>query len=221
MPNSVNLVTLQDPRSPAAEAYRTLRTNILFSALEKPIQTLIVTSPAPDEGKSETAANLAVAMAQAGHDTILVDADLRRPSQHTIWGIANEHGLASLMLEETADIPFQSVGIDHLAVLPSGPLPPNPADVLSTRRMDEVLELLKGRAEYVLFDAPPVLAVADTALLASKLDALLLVIKAGATRRDHAQRTKELLQRANIRIIGVALSNAPRDTSMKSYYGTQ
>jgi non-specific protein-tyrosine kinase len=220
MPNSANLVTLQDPRSPAAEAYRTLRANIQFSALEKPIQTLIVTSPAPDEGKSETAANLAVAMAQAGHDTILVDADLRRPSQHTIWGIANDHGLTSLMLQDSADI-FQSVGIDHLAVLPSGPIPPNPADLLSTRRMDEVLELLRGRAEFVLFDAPPVLAVADTALLASKLDALLLVIKAGATRRDHAQRTKELLQRANIRIIGVALSNAPRDTSMKSYYGTK
>jgi capsular exopolysaccharide synthesis family protein len=221
MPNSANLVTLQDPRSPAAEAYRTLRTNILFSALEKPIQTLIITSPAPDEGKSETAANLAVTMAQAGHDTILIDADLRRPSQHTIWGVGNEEGLTSMMLQETAEPPLQSVGIEHLALLPSGPLPPNPADLLSTRRMDEVLTILKGRAEFVLFDAPPVLAVADTALLASKLDALLLVIKAGATRRDHAQRTKELLQRANIRIIGVALSNAPRDNSMNSYYGAK
>lgn len=214
-----NLITLQDPRSPAAEAFRTLRTNILFAALDKPIHTLIVTSPAPDEGKSATVANLAVTMAQAGHTTILVDADLRRPSQHTLWNLPNEKGLTSLMLDESGALPLQSVNVDHLSVLTSGPPPNNPADLFSTKRMDEVLALLQSQAEYVLFDAPPVLAVTDTPLLASKLDALLLVIKAGTTRRDHAQRAKELLQRANIRIVGVALSNAPRDSSMNSYYG--
>jgi non-specific protein-tyrosine kinase len=214
-----NLITLKDPRSPAAEAFRTLRTNILFAALDKPIHTLIVTSPAPDEGKSATVANLAVTMAQAGHTTILVDADLRRPSQHTLWSLPNENGLTSLMLDESGPLPLQNVKVDNLSVLTSGPLPNNPADLFSTRRMDEVLALLQSQAEYVLFDAPPVLAVTDTPLLASKLDALLLVIKAGTTRRDHAQRAKEILQRANIRIIGVALSNAPRDSSMNSYYG--
>ncbi len=214
------LVTLQDPTSSAAEAYRELRTNILFSALDKPIKTLIVTSPAPDEGKSVTIANLAVTMAQAGHTTILVDADLRRPSQHTLWEIPNQAGLTSMMLDATLDEPpLQGVNIENLAVLPSGPLPPNPADLFSTKRMDAVIQALSAKAEYVLFDAAPVLAVTDTAILASKLDALLLVIKAGATRRDHAQRAKELLERANIRVIGVALSNAPRDTSMNAYYG--
>jgi capsular exopolysaccharide synthesis family protein len=213
------LVTLADPRSPAAEAFRVLRTNILFSALDKPIKTLLVTSPAPDEGKSSTVANLAVTMAQSGHTTILVDADLRRPSQHTLWNIPNERGLTSLMLDAAiGELPLQSSGVENLAVLPSGPLPPNPADLFSTRRMDEVIAALTGKAEYILFDAPPVLAVTDTAILGSKLDALLLVIKAGATRRDHAQRAKELLQRANIRVIGVALSNAPRDASMSPYY---
>src|SRR5215468_3362754 len=109
-----NLITLQDPRSPAAEAFRTLRTNILFAALEKPIQTLIVTSPAPDEGKSVTVANLAVAMAQAGHPTILVDADLRRPSQQTIWNLSNEKGLTSMMLDEAAlrTPPLQPSGVE-------------------------------------------------------------------------------------------------------------
>ena len=214
------LVTLQDPTSSTAEAYRELRTNILFSALDKPIKTLIVTSPAPDEGKSVTIANLAVTMAQAGHTTILVDADLRRPSQHTLWEIPNQAGLTSMMLDATLDEPpLQGVNIENLAVLPSGPLPPNPADLFSTKRMDAVIQALSAKAEYVLFDAAPVLAVTDTAILASKLDALLLVIKAGATRRDHAQRAKELLERANIRVIGVALSNAPRDTSMNAYYG--
>ena len=216
------LVTLQNPTSSAAEAYRELRTNILFSALDKPIKTLIVTSPAPDEGKSVTIANLAVTMAQAGHTTILVDADLRRPSQHTLWEIGNQTGLTSMMLDATLDDPpLQGVNVENLAVLPSGPLPPNPADLFSTKRMDAVIAALSAKAEYVLFDAPPVLAVTDTAILASKLDALLLVIKAGATRRDHAQRAKELLERANIRVIGVALSNAPRDTSMNAYYGNK
>ncbi|MEP7290106.1 MAG: CpsD/CapB family tyrosine-protein kinase [Chloroflexota bacterium] len=216
------LITLQDPTSPAAEAFRTLRTNILFSALDKPIKTLLVTSPAPDEGKSSTVANLAVTMAQAGHVTILVDGDLRRPAQHTLWEIPNERGLTSMMLDSTlSKPPVQNVGIDNLSILTSGPLPPNPADLLSAHRMDDILQLLAGEAEYVLFDAPPVLAVTDTALLASKLDALLLVIKAGSTRRDQAQRAKEVLQRANIRVIGVALSNAPRDSNMTPYYGAK
>ena len=126
-----------------------------------------------------------------------------------------------MMLDESGQAPLQSVGVDKLSVLTSGPIPTNPADLYGAKRMDDILAILKSKAEYVLFDAPPVLAVTDTALLASKLDALLLVIKAGATRRDHAQRAKELLQRANIRIIGVALSNAPRDTSMNSYYGVK
>src|SRR5260221_8154703 len=145
------LVTLADPRSPAAEAFRTLRTNILFSALDKPIKTLLVTSPAPDEGKSSTVANLAVTMAQSGHTTILVDADLRRPSQHTLWNVPNERGLTSLMLDAAiGELPLQSSGVENLAVLPSGPLPPNPADLFNTRRMDDVITALAGKAEYIL-----------------------------------------------------------------------
>src|SRR5258708_5098161 len=216
------LVTLQDPTSAAAEAFRALRTNIQFAALEKPIRTLIVSSPAPDEGKSATIANLAVTMAQAGHKTLLVDADLRRPSQHTLWELPNHTGLTSVILDSASGkLPLQGVGVDNLAVLTSGPLPPNPADLFSTRRIEEVLEALSAQAEIVLFDAPPILSVSDTTLLASKLDALLLVVKAGATRRDHAQRAQETLQRANIRVIGVALTNAPRDSSMDTYYGVK
>jgi capsular exopolysaccharide synthesis family protein len=216
------LVTVLNPNSPAAEAFRTLRSNILFAAIDQPIKTLVVTSPAPDEGKSETVANLAVAMAQAGHSTVLVDADLRRPLQHTLWELPNEQGFTSMMLNGAiGNPPLQKTSIENLSVLTSGTLPPNPADLFSARRMEDVLKCLADQADYVLFDAPPVLAVTDTALLASKLDALLLVIKAGTTRRDHAQRTKELLQRANIRLLGVALTNAPRDTSMNSYYGAR
>src|SRR3954465_3240308 len=121
------LVTLQEPTSPAAEAFRTLRTNILFSGLEKPIKTLLVTSPAPDEGKSVTIANLAVTMAQAGHKTILVDVDLRRPSQHTLWNLPNDKGLTTWMLDSSMKkVTAQPVDVDNLSVLTSGPLPPNP-----------------------------------------------------------------------------------------------
>ncbi|HVO44208.1 MAG TPA: CpsD/CapB family tyrosine-protein kinase [Aggregatilineales bacterium] len=217
-----DLITLKNPQSPAAEAYRALRTNILFSSVDRPVHTLVVTSPAPSDDaddKSAVVANLAVAMAQAGHPTILVDADLRRPAQHTIWNLPNTAGLSSMMLEENARPPLASVGVENLSVLTSGPLPPNPADLLSAKRMDQAIELLKGQAEYVLFDAPPVLAASDATLLASKLDGLLLVIKAGSTRRDHAQRAREVLERVKIRIIGVALSNAPRDTSIS--YGSR
>jgi non-specific protein-tyrosine kinase len=220
MPGNPHLVTLAEPRSPAAEAYRTLRTNIMFAGVEKPIHTLLVTSPVPDDGKSVTLANLAVTLAQSGHKTILVDADLHRPSQQSIWGVANDRGLTSLMLDASlfANLPLQSAGVEGLQLLTSGPLPPNPADLLLSQAMDKAIDALKSQADYVLFDAPPVLAVTDAAVLASKIDGLLLVIKAGATRRDQAERARDTLQRVNARIIGVALTNAPSENGSKAAY---
>jgi non-specific protein-tyrosine kinase len=218
-----NLVTLQDPRSAAAEAFRTLRTNIMFSGLENPIHALVVTSPAPEDGKSVTLANLAVTMAQSGHSTILIDADLRRPTQHTLWNVPNDVGLTSMLLDDAilAAPPLKTVGVENLAVLTSGPLPPNPADLISAKKMQTAIDALKAQAEYVLFDAPPVLAVTDTALLASKLDGVLLVVKAGSTRRDYVQQAKQALERINVRIVGVALTNAAQDSAMNTYYGTK
>lgn len=218
-----NLVTLQDPRSAAAEAFRTLRTNILFSGLEIPIHTLVVTAPAPEDGWSLTLANLAVTMAQSGHSTILVDADLRRPTQHTIWNVPNDAGLTSMLLDDAmlAAPPLKAVNVENLALLTSGPLPPNPADLISAKKMQVAIDALKAKAEYVLFDAPPVLAVTDTALLASKLDGVLLVVKAGSTRRDYVQQAKQALERIKVRIVGVALTNAAQDSAMNTYYSTK
>jgi capsular exopolysaccharide synthesis family protein len=217
------LVTLTHPRSPAAEAFRTLRTNLIFSSLDRPITTLVVTSPAPDEGKSTTLANLAVTMAQAGRRTILVDCDLRRPTQHRLWGVSNGRGLTSMVLEGEASgqPPLVSVGVDNLWLLPSGPLPPNPADLLGSKRMEEIVATLKEQADIVLFDAPPVLAVTDAALLAAKLDGALLVVEAGGTRREHAQRAKDMLENLNIRVVGAVLNNAPLDASLGAYYSSQ
>ncbi|MBL8119991.1 MAG: CpsD/CapB family tyrosine-protein kinase [Anaerolineae bacterium] len=215
-----NLITLTDPRSAAAEAYRTLRTNLMFSSVENPIHTLLVTSTAESDDKSTVLANLAVTFAQSGNKTILVDCDLRRPSQHDIWGISNERGLSTMLIEDTAmsTPPLVSTEVDNLQILPTGILPPNPADVLSSQRMAALIGVLKARANYILFDAPPVLAATDAPLLASKLDATLLVVRAGHTRRDHTARARQALERIHVRIVGAVLSDAPKE-STGSYYG--
>jgi capsular exopolysaccharide synthesis family protein len=215
----MTLITLTNPRSPVSEAYRTLRTNLSFYSLDNPLRSLVVTSAAPEEGKSTTIANLAVTMAQSGRKTILVDCDLRRPSLHTLFNLENNAGFTNMMLDENAAAPLQKTEVDNLWVLTSGPKPPNPADLLGSRQMDRVIETLAGQADLVLFDAPPVVAVTDAVVLGAKVDGVLLVVSAGKTRRDHAEKAKQILEKANVRIIGVTLTNAPKDTSLSDYYG--
>lgn len=213
------LITLTDPRSPAAEAYRMLRTNLTFAGLDQPLEVLVVTSPAPEEEKSVAVANLAVTMAQGERRTILVDADLRRPRQHEIFGVSSDRGLTTMFVdpEAMANPPLVDVGVENLWLLPSGPLPPNPADLLGSRRMDEVLAVLRTRADFLLFDAPPVVAVTDAAVLGRKTDGVLLVMTAGRTRRDHALQAKELLERAHVRLVGVVLTNVPPSWTRRYY----
>jgi capsular exopolysaccharide synthesis family protein len=213
---ALDLVVLRDPRSAAAEAYRGLRTNIQFSSLDRKLQTLLITSTAPDEGKSTTLANLAVTMAQAEQRVVLVDCDLRRPSLHTLFGLQNEQGLTSMILGEESELPLQTTGVPGLLLLASGPLPPRPTDILGSRRMEAVIEQLKREADIVLFDTPPVVAVADAAVLATRVDGVLLVIQAGKTKRDRAREAKRLLEKVNANLIGVVLNNA---LSQKNQYG--
>lgn len=216
----LNLITLTDPRSATAEAMRTLRTNLMFSSVEKPVQTLLITSTASEDGKSELIANLAVTFAQSGNKTILVDADLRKPQQHTLWNIPNQQGLSTMMLDDAqlATPPLVDIDtVEGLQVLPSGTPPPNPADLLSSRRMNDIIGLLKARANYILFDAPPVLAATDATVLGSKLDGILLVIRAGKTRRDHAAKARQALERVHVRILGTALTNAPKERNIANY----
>ncbi|WP_029215139.1 CpsD/CapB family tyrosine-protein kinase [Kallotenue papyrolyticum] len=213
------LIALRDPRSPAAEAYRALRTNIQFSSLDRPLRTLLVTSTAPDEGKSTTLANLAVTMAQAEQRVLLVDCDLRRPSLHTLFGLPNEVGLTNLLLQESGDLPAQPTEVPGLLVLTSGPLPPRPADILGSRRMEEVIARLREAADVVLFDTPPVVAVTDAAVLATKVDGVLLVFRAGATRRDRAREARRRLEKVNANIVGVVLTDVQNDSTY-DYYGS-
>jgi capsular exopolysaccharide synthesis family protein len=215
----MTLITLTDPRSPISEAYRSLRTNLSFYSLDRPIRTLVVTSPAAEEGKSTTIANLAVTFAQGGSRTILVDCDLRRPSLHTLFNLKLEPGLTNMVLDESNAPPLQKTEVDNLLLLTSGTKPPNPADFLGSKKIDQVIETLTGLADIVLFDAPPVIAVTDAAVLGAKADGVLLIIHAGKTRRDHAERAKELLEQAKVRLVGATVTNAPKDSTLGSYYG--
>jgi protein-tyrosine kinase len=212
------LIALRDPRAPASEAYRTLRTNIQFSSLDKPLHTLLATSTAPDEGKSTTLANLAVTMAQAEQRVILVDCDLRRPTLHTLFGLANEAGLTSMILAQEDAPPLQETGVPGLSLLSSGPLPPRPADILGSRRMEAVIARLRAEADIVLFDTPPVVAVTDAAVLATRVDGVLLVFQAGKTSRERARRAREILEKVKANIVGVVLNNAEVEQGY-GYYG--
>ncbi len=227
------LVTVIDPRSQVSEAYRTLRTNIQFSSLEKPVKTLLLTSARPGEDKSVAVANLAVTFAQMGSRVILVDADLRRPSQHSIFDTSNEQGLTGTLLNAGTtiagangnarndfawnELPLVQTQVPNLRLLTSGSLPPNPAEVLNSSLMGELITRLSSEADYVLFDAPPLLAVADAAILAARLDATLLVLKAGKTNRDDAREAKEQLEKVHAHLIGTILNNARPVKARYSY----
>jgi non-specific protein-tyrosine kinase len=214
------LITVSEPRSPVSEAYRTLRTNLDFADLDQSLKTLVVTSAGVGEGKSTTLANLAVVSAQAGRKVVLVDADLRRPALHQLFGLGNESGLTTAMVDDSAlaEPPLQAGGVEGLSVLTSGPLPPNPADLMGSRRMEEVIAALAGEADQVFFDTPPVVAVTDAAVLATKVDGVLLVVSAGKTRRESARTAVQRLEQINARLVGTVLTNVDMGAGFKGYY---
>lgn len=210
------LVAVALPLSPASEAFRVLRTNIRFSGVDKPIRTLLVTSAGPTEGKSTTAANLAAVMAQAGLKAIVVDADLRRPRLHQMFGIHPRGGLTGSLLEGTMDGRLQPSQVEGLAVLPAGERPPNPSELLGSRRLRELLGLLTQHVDVVVIDSPPVLPVTDAAVLAQNVDGVLLVVDAGETRRGIAQHAVESLRQVGANVIGAVLNRVP--TGKGGYY---
>jgi capsular exopolysaccharide synthesis family protein len=214
-----SLVTVAQPRSPVSEAYRNLRTSIQFYSLDRPVQAILVTSASPDEGKSTTLANLAVTFAEAGREVLAIDCDLRRPSLHRLFEVANDVGLTTAIREERALADaILPTAVQHLGILPSGPLPPNPSELLGSKRMDRIIEGLREHAEVLLFDAPPTIAVTDAAVLSAKMDGVLLVVSAGKTRREHALRAKRLLEKVNAKVLGVVLNNVKLDGSLYRYY---
>jgi non-specific protein-tyrosine kinase len=221
MTNELNqLITVSEPRSAISEAYRTLRTNLDFAGLDRALKTLVITSAGVGEGKSTTLANLAIVSAQAGRKVVLVDADLRRPTLHTLFGLPNDQGLTTAILDNEARQapPLHPTGIEGLSVLTSGPLPPNPADLMGSRLMEEVIGALAQGADQVLIDTPPVVAVTDAAVLATKVDGVLLVISAGKTRREYARSAVQRLQQINARVVGTVLTNVEMGSGFTGYY---
>jgi len=202
------IVSVNEPRSPAAEAYRSLRTSIQFLALDAPVVTIEVTSPSPREGKTTTVANLGVAMARAGQRVVIVGCDLRRPIIHEFFGLDGAFGLTSVILGKAPlSAALQVVpGQNRLSVLASGPLPPNPAEILSSWRFAEVLTSLQQNADVVLVDAPPVLPVTDAMVLSGRVDATVLVALAGVTTRQEVTRAVELLTQVGAPVVGTVLN---------------
>ncbi len=217
-----SLVTLLHPRSASAEAFRTLRTNLDFASVDAALRTVAVTSGLPGEGKTTVAANLAVAFAQSGRSTILVDSDLRRPDIHTFFRLRNEIGLTTAFQTRAESIePFlQDTEVSNLRVLTAGPPPPNPAELLASQRAGAVLEQLKALADVVVLDSPPLALVTDGALIAAAADGTVLVVRVGRSSRAHLRSSWDALDRAGARILGVALNGLPksRDSAMNYYY---
>lgn len=218
------LITTKDPFSPATEAYRIIRSNIQFMSVDRPTSTLLVTSAVPGEGKSVTAANLSVVLAQAGLKTILVDADLRRPVQHQMFQVSPNlmllGGLTELLCTPAAEAGnfLRKTGVENLSLLTSGALPPNPAELLGSQRMVQVLADLNELADVVILDSPPATVVTDTAVLSTKVDGVVLVVKASQTRLGLVNQAVMNLNQAGARLLGGILNQVSRRKSQGYYY---
>jgi tyrosine-protein kinase Etk/Wzc len=217
---AIPLITLASPDDPSAEAYRALRTNVTFvNAEERALRLICVTSPGPGEGKSTTAANLAITLAQQGSHTLLVDADLRRPLVHRAFNLVQEPGLTDILvgvatLREAA----RPNVVLNLDVLPAGAIPPNPSELLGSAAMHRLLEELRAEYDTVIFDSPPTLAVTDAAVLGASSDAVILVLRAGETEEAAAQSALEQLRRVQARVAGAVLNGVQRNGDRHYYY---
>lgn len=213
------LIAHNKPRSPISEAYRMVRTNVQFTNIDSNITSIVVTSPTLGEGKSTTVANLATIFAQAGKRVIIVDCDLRKPTQHDIFGIKQLEGLTTALLGEK---PLASIivktCIEGLDVLPAGPIPPNPAEILSSNLVKSLFEELESYYDVVLVDTPPLLAVTDAAILAGFLDGTILVLSSGGVKKDLAIQARENLLKVKANILGAVLNKVTSETSGYYYY---
>lgn len=213
------LITHLDPKSPVSESYRTLRTNLQFSKVDQKLKSILVTSSGPKEGKSTTAANLAIAMAQAGNKVILIDADLRRPVVHSIFGMDKEEGLTNYFM---GTLSYKKLArktiIENLSIITSGVLPPNPSELLASKKMQELLHQLQEDYDVIVLDSPPIIAVTDAAIISTKVDGTILVVSSGQTNRDAIQRASALLENVNSRILGILLNGVDLQGMYGSYY---
>lgn len=211
-----DLITLTDPISPAAEAYRRLRVNLMSAGREAPLRTILVAAAAADTDKAAVVANLAVAFARADKQIIVADCDLRHPALHTLFGLDNNAGLTTVLADD-GPLPLQATAVPGLRVLTSGPAVAVPSDLLASAAMRRLLARLAEEADVVLLDAPPVTLATDAAELAMQVDGVLLVVTAGKTKRDEAQRARDLLVQVGARLVGASLVNVAPDAELRKY----
>ncbi|AVR00360.1 capsular biosynthesis protein [Oceanobacillus iheyensis] len=214
-----HLVAKLNPKSPITEQYRTIRTNLQFASVDEELRTMLVTSSGPGEGKSMTTANLAVVYAQQGKKVLLIDADMRKPTVHYTFRLDNLRGLSNILVGETTlEEAANTTDVDNLDVISSGPVPPNPAELLASRKME--LFLIEARKTYdlVIFDTPPVLAVTDAQILANIVDGALMVVRSKQTENDAVERAKEALEPARAKLLGAVLNDREKKASHNYYY---
>jgi protein-tyrosine kinase len=217
--NDRTLIVRDDPKAPGAEAFRTLRTNLQFSRLDKQIKTILVTSSGPGEGKTTISSNLAISLAQAGSKVIIAGVDLRRPAIDKQFNVSNTIGVTNILTGQyTLDEALQDTDVEGLRILTSGPIPPNPAELLSSQRMKDLIEQIKSKADYIIFDATPVIAVSDSVILSQMVDGVLLVVSLGITPRGVAITSKEQLERVGANILGVVANNISEESGYYYYY---
>lgn len=213
------LITVSDSRSIIAEQFRTIRTNIKFSVPDTDLKTILVTSSTPGEGKSTNAANLGVVFAQEGKKVLIVDADMRKPTLHYTFGIFNTVGLSTVLSRQNElNCAIQETPIVGLFVLPSGPIPPNPAELLSSKAFDAFLEEMKKHYDLIIFDAPPLLSVSDAQVLSHKCDGTLLIIHSGVAEKENVLKAQSILVSSQAKVLGVVLNNYKMTKNRKSYY---
>lgn len=213
------IVVATNPKSINSEQYRTIRTNINFSMPDQELRTLLVTSASPSEGKSTTASNIAAVFSQEGKKVLLVDADMRKPTTHHTFKIRNTHGLSSILTRQCeVHEAVQATDIENLYILPSGPIPPNPAELLASKNMEAVKNRLLEDYDLLVFDTPPILSVADAQIVSNKTDGTVLVINTGKSQKESALKAKELLEAAKANVLGVILNNFKIEDSHYYYY---
>lgn len=218
-----HLVALDTPRSPVAEAFRSLRTNLQFASVDRPLVKLLVTSPGPGEGKSTVAANLAAVLAQSGKRVTLLDADMRRPRLHKLYGLPNRAGLSGLFVDSRSilDGVLQRTPAENLSVITTGDLPPNPSELLGSEKMNEIINQVMEVSDVLVIDSPPVMLVTDSAVLSQRVDGVLLVLRQGETNLDFARHSVEALRRVGANLLGVVLNGVPARSSRYGYYRYQ
>ncbi|MDR3560091.1 MAG: CpsD/CapB family tyrosine-protein kinase [Negativicutes bacterium] len=214
------LIVQEQIKSPIAEAYRTLRTNLNFCKKDGELKTIMFTSAGPQEGKSLTTANTVVAMAQNGKKVCIVDCDLRKPVQYKIFDRRRHRGLTNILVDDDVSIDdfIQETEINNLFLLASGPIPPNPSELLGSERMKNLINYLSGKFDYVVFDAPPAIAVTDACVLAARVDGVVLVLDADTVRPEMAQKAKELIIKTRGNLLGVVLNRVEIETEHSYYY---